>query len=332
MHVEDWLGRDNKLGIDIWKKKYRFDNESFDEWLDRVSGDGPDAQSIRRLILDKKFLFGGRILANRGLQKKGIKVTYSNCYVLSPPEDSIESIFETAGKLARTFSYGGGAGEVMNLNKRTDISYNSPWSRYRWDRIRDMDNKDVGEFRCTCTNIDPVFGRRTDWDITAMNYKDDGTSINCTMGVRATGTGDTYVVLPMRSSPSASDAVNTKYVLDQVARKQDKFSLYEHTITVKATPVASFNFSLTVLNQSPTAFTLPSLYSYLGSGELDYKQCTGVGWLNRQSIDLIGIRGGNPTELYFQGVNRVEGDMDVRVSIDWTQVEVLITDKVLQIV
>ena len=115
MHVEDWLGRDNKLGIDIWKKKYRFDNESFDEWLDRVSGDGPDAQSIRQLILDKKFLFGGRILANRGLQKKGIKVTYSNCYVLSPPEDSIESIFETAGKLARTFSYGGGAG--LDLSK-----------------------------------------------------------------------------------------------------------------------------------------------------------------------------------------------------------------------
>ena len=37
-------------------------------------------------------------------------MTYSNCYVLSPPEDNIESIYETCGKLARTFSYGGGVG------------------------------------------------------------------------------------------------------------------------------------------------------------------------------------------------------------------------------
>ncbi|MDV7402731.1 hypothetical protein RZS08_65520, partial [Arthrospira platensis SPKY1] len=36
--------------------------------------------------------------------------TYSNCYVLEAPEDSIEGIFDTASKLARTFSYGGGVG------------------------------------------------------------------------------------------------------------------------------------------------------------------------------------------------------------------------------
>lgn len=107
MIVQDWLGKDNKLGIDIWNKKYRHNNETFDEWLDRVSGGNDD---IKQLIIDKKFLFGGRILANRGLAKDGYKVTYSNCYVITPPEDSIESIFECASKLARTFSYGGGCG------------------------------------------------------------------------------------------------------------------------------------------------------------------------------------------------------------------------------
>ena len=107
MNVEDWLGAENQLGIDIWNKKYRYGEESFDEWLDRVSGG--DAE-VRQLIVEKKFLFGGRILANRGLDKKGVKVTYSNCYVLAPPEDNIESIFETASKMARTFSYGGGVG------------------------------------------------------------------------------------------------------------------------------------------------------------------------------------------------------------------------------
>lgn len=76
MTVQEWLG-DNQLSVDIWEKKYRYNNESFDEWLDRVSGGNED---VRELIKEKKFLFGGRILANRGLDKKGEKVTYSNCF------------------------------------------------------------------------------------------------------------------------------------------------------------------------------------------------------------------------------------------------------------
>ena len=112
MNVLDWLGTDNQLGVDIWNKKYRYGKEPFDEWLDRVSGGD---EKVRQLIVEKKFLFGGRILANRGLNKNGLKVTYSNCYVLAPPEDSIESIFDTASKMARTFSYGGGVG--VDLSK-----------------------------------------------------------------------------------------------------------------------------------------------------------------------------------------------------------------------
>lgn len=116
MTVQEWLGANNQLGIDIWQKKYPFQNESFEEWLDRVSGGDPDVKS---LIRQKKFLFGGRILSNRGLHKKGVKVTYSNCYVITPPEDNIESIFECAGKLARTFSYGGGCGiDISKLAPR----------------------------------------------------------------------------------------------------------------------------------------------------------------------------------------------------------------------
>ena len=104
MTVQEWLGKDNQLGIDIWKKKYQQNNETFDEWLDRVSGGD---SVIRDLIVKKKFLFGGRILSNRGLEKQGRKITLSNCYVITPPEDNIESIFECATKLARTYSYGG---------------------------------------------------------------------------------------------------------------------------------------------------------------------------------------------------------------------------------
>jgi ribonucleoside-diphosphate reductase, adenosylcobalamin-dependent len=112
MEIGEWLGEDNQLGIDIWQKKYCYNGENFDHWLDRVSGGDSE---IRRMVEEKKFLFGGRILANRGLNKTGLKVTLSNCYVVTPPEDSIESIFECAGKLARTFSYGGGVG--IDLSK-----------------------------------------------------------------------------------------------------------------------------------------------------------------------------------------------------------------------
>lgn len=105
MFVEEWLGKENQLGIDIWKKKYQRNGESFEDWLERVSGGDAD---VAELIADKKFLFGGRILSNRGIDDE--KVTYSNCYVITPPEDNIESIYDTAKKLARTYSYGGGCG------------------------------------------------------------------------------------------------------------------------------------------------------------------------------------------------------------------------------
>ena len=123
MRIEDWLGEDNELGCDIWHKKYQYDDETFEQWLDRVSGGN---EIIRQDILDKKFLFGGRILSNRGLQKQGRKVTYSNCYVVEPPEDNIESIFDAAKKLARTFSYGGGCGiDISKLAPRGAVINNA---------------------------------------------------------------------------------------------------------------------------------------------------------------------------------------------------------------
>ena len=118
MDVREWLG-DNQLAIDIWSKKYKYENENFEEWLGRVSnGD----EELARLIREKKFLFGGRILANRGLQHFGKKVTYSNCYVLAIEEDSIESIYQTCANLARTFSYGGGVGIDISPLRAKDMA------------------------------------------------------------------------------------------------------------------------------------------------------------------------------------------------------------------
>lgn len=114
MTIEEWLGQDNTLGIDIWKKKYQKNNETFDEWINRISG-GNDA--VAELIRQKKFLFGGRILSNRGLTGK--RISYSNCYVIAPPEDNIESIYDSRKKLARTYSTGGGCGiDISKLSPR----------------------------------------------------------------------------------------------------------------------------------------------------------------------------------------------------------------------
>ena len=119
MELRDW--KLTKLGEDIWTKKYQQNGESFSNWLHRVSGGDPN---VARLIVDKKFLFGGRILSNRGIKGRGI--TYSNCYVVKPPEDSIEGIYEAAMKLARTFSYGGGCGiDISNLREKDAEVHNA---------------------------------------------------------------------------------------------------------------------------------------------------------------------------------------------------------------
>lgn len=111
MEIFDWLGKDNKIGHDIWNKKYRYENESFDEWIDRISNNN---EFVKSLILQKKFLFGGRILSNRGLYKFGKNVSYSNCYVIPAPQDSMKDIMRCASDMAETYKTGGGCGIHLN--------------------------------------------------------------------------------------------------------------------------------------------------------------------------------------------------------------------------
>ena len=110
--------------------KLALDNDAADMDAFKALDFGPDGtvdetltQKISKIgenmIKEKKFLFGGRILSNRALEYEGRKVTLSNCYVVQPPEDNIESIFECAKKLARTYSYGGGCGvDISGLSPR----------------------------------------------------------------------------------------------------------------------------------------------------------------------------------------------------------------------
>ncbi len=100
--------KDNILATDIWNKKYRVNNESYTEWLNRITnGDG----YIQQLIQQKKFIFGGRILANRGT---GIN-SLSNCYTLGAIKDNLPAIMDACKNLALTYKVQGGQGLSLSL-------------------------------------------------------------------------------------------------------------------------------------------------------------------------------------------------------------------------
>ena len=120
--VSDWLEVDDPICVDTVDRKYLWSEnilghkETVTEFLYRVSC---YKKKYLDIIGNLLFIPGGRILANIDLNKLGIKCTYSNCYVIAGPEDNIESIYEVAKKMARTFSYGGGVGiDISRLAPR----------------------------------------------------------------------------------------------------------------------------------------------------------------------------------------------------------------------
>jgi len=105
MQIEQWLNTD--LGKKIWEGKYRYNNESLENWFNRVSGNDPD---VKKLIQEKKFLFGGRTLSNRGLNNG----SYSNCYSAGYVEDNLVDIMNVNTKLALTYKAQGGQGVSLS--------------------------------------------------------------------------------------------------------------------------------------------------------------------------------------------------------------------------
>lgn len=109
MDIREWLGEDNQIGYDIWTKKYQHGDESFEEWLDRISGGD---EELRELIKQKKFLFGGRVLANRGIPNTG---NYYNCFSAGYVPDDYAGILDKCKEIGMTFKSQGGQG--ISLSK-----------------------------------------------------------------------------------------------------------------------------------------------------------------------------------------------------------------------
>lgn len=105
MMIEKWLP--TEIGQTIWTKKYRNENESIDNWFDRVSGGN---EKLKKLIQDQKFLFGGRTLTNRLLGNG----SYSNCYSSGYVLDDLDDIMKVNTKLALTYKAHGGQGVSLS--------------------------------------------------------------------------------------------------------------------------------------------------------------------------------------------------------------------------
>jgi ribonucleoside-diphosphate reductase alpha chain len=118
MQINEWLKED--IAKDILVKKYFTENETLDEWFERVSGNN---NIVKQAIIDKKFIFAGRILANRGTKSN---TSYANCTVISTPEDSMESIFDSAKEMALVYKAGLGAGiDLSKLRGRGELVNNA---------------------------------------------------------------------------------------------------------------------------------------------------------------------------------------------------------------
>lgn len=109
MTVQEWLGKDNALGIDIWENKYRYNGESFDEFIERLSN---GRKSLAKLIRERKLLLGGRTTANRNTGKKA---SMMNCYSRGFIKDSLDDIMQANTDIALTFKTQGGQG--LSLTK-----------------------------------------------------------------------------------------------------------------------------------------------------------------------------------------------------------------------
>ncbi len=101
-------------------KKYQLSDENnFDDVLNRIASEVSkrfeypydkitNIKSLKEILTSGRFVPAGSILY--GLGNKDVKCSLSNCYVAPIEKDSIEGIFETLKKTARTFSYRGGTG------------------------------------------------------------------------------------------------------------------------------------------------------------------------------------------------------------------------------
>lgn len=104
----------------IWRDKYQYGDESFEDFCDRISNnifkkEKKKREQLKSLLMDFKILFGGRINSNIGISEKGL--TLFNCFIEATVKspDSLEGILDMVTKYAVTLKTEGGVGFCANF-------------------------------------------------------------------------------------------------------------------------------------------------------------------------------------------------------------------------
>ena len=121
--AETYYG-DNDLAIDVLRSKYLAPGETgplqvWDRIARAMASVEEDQQTwydrFLQLLIDFKFIPGGRVMHGAGRDEAKRKPTLSNCYVVPIAEDSLEGIYTCIKESAMVFRTGGGVGTDLSV-------------------------------------------------------------------------------------------------------------------------------------------------------------------------------------------------------------------------
>ena len=131
--AETYYG-DNDLAIDVLRSKYLAPGEAgplhiWDRIARAMASVEKDPQywydRFFSLLMDFKFVPGGRVMHGAGRDEAKRKPTLSNCYVVPIEEDSLEGIYRCLRESAMVYRTGGGVGTDLSILRPKGATVNA---------------------------------------------------------------------------------------------------------------------------------------------------------------------------------------------------------------
>ncbi len=131
--AETYYG-DNDLAIDVLRSKYLAPGEAgplhiWDRIARAMASVEKDPQywydRFFSLLMDFKFIPGGRVMHGAGRDEAKRKPTLSNCYVVPIEEDSLEGIYRCLRESAMVYRTGGGVGTDLSILRPKGAAVNA---------------------------------------------------------------------------------------------------------------------------------------------------------------------------------------------------------------
>jgi ribonucleoside-diphosphate reductase alpha chain len=129
---------DNDLAVDVLRSKYLAPGETgpLQMW-DRIARAMASVEEDKEywydqffsLLLDFKFIPGGRVMHGAGREEAKRKPTLSNCYVVPIETDSIEGIYRCLSESAMVYRTGGGVGTDLSILRPKGAAVNATVDR-----------------------------------------------------------------------------------------------------------------------------------------------------------------------------------------------------------